>query len=125
MSRVVHFEFSAKDPEKAAGFYKNVFGWETTKWEGPVDYWLIKTGDQETPGIDGAFYKPEISQLSGTVNTIQVDDIDAVVQKVKDNGGKVVQEKMPIPGVGYQAYCSDAEGTVFGLHQVDESAAAS
>jgi len=35
MSRVVHFEFSAKDPEKAAGFFKNVFGWETTKWDGP------------------------------------------------------------------------------------------
>ena len=122
MSRVVHFEFSAKDPEKAAAFFKNIFGWETTKWEGG-DYWLIKTGDPDTPGIDGGFYRPEESQFSGTINTMQVDDIDAVVQKVKDNGGKVVVEKMPIPGVGYQAYCSDGQGTVFGLHQMDPSAA--
>jgi predicted enzyme related to lactoylglutathione lyase len=122
MSRVVHFEFSAKDPEKAAVFYKNVFGWQTTKWEGPVDYWPIETGDPDKPGINGGFYKPEDGQLSGTINTMEVDDIEAVVKKVKDNGGKVVAEKMPIPGVGYQAYCSDGQGTVFGIHQVDESA---
>src|SRR5215469_1323983 len=44
MPRVVHFEIHAQEPERAARFYSEVFGWEITKWGGPVDYWLIKTG---------------------------------------------------------------------------------
>jgi len=28
MNRVVHFEVHAADPERAAGFYRRVFGWD-------------------------------------------------------------------------------------------------
>jgi uncharacterized protein len=38
MSRVVHFEIAADDPELVAGFYKELLGWKIQKWEGPVDY---------------------------------------------------------------------------------------
>jgi predicted enzyme related to lactoylglutathione lyase len=37
-------------------------------------------------------------------------------------GGQVVVPKMPIPGVGYLAYCQDTEGLLFGIHQLDPSA---
>jgi predicted enzyme related to lactoylglutathione lyase len=40
MRRPVHFEIHAEDPERAANFYSQLFGWEITKWDGPVDYWL-------------------------------------------------------------------------------------
>ena len=42
MPRVVHFEIMADDPDRAVKFFKKVFGWRINKWEGPVDYWLIK-----------------------------------------------------------------------------------
>jgi predicted enzyme related to lactoylglutathione lyase len=42
MPRVVHFEISADDPERAIRFYEHVFGGEFTKGEGPMDYWLIQ-----------------------------------------------------------------------------------
>lgn len=38
MPRVVHFESSVKEPGKVVEFYKNVFGWKITKWEGPAEY---------------------------------------------------------------------------------------
>jgi predicted enzyme related to lactoylglutathione lyase len=38
MPRVVHFEIAANDPDKAAAFYQEVFGWKITKWEGPQEY---------------------------------------------------------------------------------------
>jgi hypothetical protein len=47
MPRVVHFELPVDEPERAAHFYRSVFGWQINKWEGPEDYWLIKTGEQE------------------------------------------------------------------------------
>ncbi len=121
MPRVQHFEISANDPEKVAAFYEKVFGWKVTKWEGPVEYWLVETGEADEPGIDGGITRPD-ETLSGTVNTIGVPDIDAYLEKVVQFGGKVVVEKHPIPGVGYNAYCHDVEGAVFGVHQEDPSA---
>ena len=47
MSRVVHFEIPADDPVRAAKFYEDVFGWKIEKWEGPFDYWLVTTGEED------------------------------------------------------------------------------
>ena len=49
----MHFEILARAPDSLVTFYRNVFGWTIEKWEGPVDYWLVRTGD-EVLGIDGA-----------------------------------------------------------------------
>ena len=38
------------------------------------------------------------------------------------NGGKVAVPRMPIPGMGWLAYCIDTEGHVFGMMQPDTSA---
>ena len=121
MPRVQHFEISANDPEKVAAFYEAVFGWKVTKWEGPVEYWLVETGDEEEQGINGGIARPD-ETITGTVNTIGVPDIDAYLEKVAQHGGKVVVDKHPIPGVGYNAYCQDVEDTVFGVHQEDAEA---
>ena len=34
MSRVVHFEIPADNPDRVAEFYKKVLGWNIQKWEG-------------------------------------------------------------------------------------------
>src|SRR5206468_9528940 len=52
MARVVHFEIQAEKPERAIAFYTKLFGWKFPKWEGPMPYWLITTGENE-PGING------------------------------------------------------------------------
>jgi uncharacterized protein len=53
MSGVVHFEFPADGPEQVTEFYKKTLDWKIQKWEGPVDYWLISTGEDSEPGING------------------------------------------------------------------------
>jgi len=53
MPRIIHFEIHADTPERAVKFYQELFGWEFTKWEGPMPYWLIKTGPDGQPGING------------------------------------------------------------------------
>ena len=60
--------------------------------------------------------------FSGTINTIEVADIDASLAKVKANGGVIIREKHAIPGIGYQAYFKDNSGIVVGLHQTDPQA---
>ena len=55
MSRVVHFEIHAGDPERAVGFYTKILGWKFERW-GTEEYWLITTGPDSQPGINGGFY---------------------------------------------------------------------
>jgi predicted enzyme related to lactoylglutathione lyase len=121
MPRVVHFEINADDPERAVKFYQEVFDWKIKKWEGPMDYWLVTTGPDDKPGINGGIMKREDPQAS-TYNTVDVPSVDEFSKKVTENGGEVVVPKMAVPAVGYMAYCTDTEGNVFGIMQEDPTA---
>jgi len=125
MPRVVHFEIVADNPERAMKFYKQVFGWEFSKWEGPQDYWYVKTGEDNQPGINGGL-APKSSHDSkpgGRVaNSIDVPSVDEFTNKISAEGGKILSPKMPIPGIGYLAFCQDTEGISFGIIQRDSNA---
>ncbi len=90
MPKIVHFELNVKDVEKTKKFYESVFGWKIKKWEGPVDYWLIMTGEEGEPGIDGGLGHEE-EGIPSVVNTIDVNDVDEIIKKIKNNGGEVVR----------------------------------
>jgi len=121
MNRFIHFELATDDLEKTAAFYRDVFGWQIQKWEGPIEYWLVTTGDESTLGINGGLMQTG-GEFRGTINTIGVADIDDAIAKVKAHGGEIVLEKDAVPGVGYQAYFKDNSGIVVGLHQEDPNA---
>lgn len=122
MSRVIHFEIPADDPERSIKFYESVFGWTIEKWDGPIEYWLIMTGDENEPGIDGALARREDPE-TGVENTIDVKDLDQTLLEVEANGGKIIRPRMAVPGVGWMAYFKDTEGNTFGLMESDETAA--
>ncbi|RJQ53037.1 MAG: VOC family protein [Actinobacteria bacterium] len=114
MGRVIHFELSAKEPERAVRFYTDVFGWQIRKWEGPQEYYLATTGPEGEPGIDGAIL-PAGEEGPKTVNTIGVEKIEDALSKTRQAGGQVVTEVTEVPGVGRFAYCLDTEGNQFGV----------
>ena len=127
MSRVVHFEIHAERPERAIAFYTRLFGWQFTKWAGPTDYWLIKTGESGTPGIDGGLM-PRHGVIDGTaviayLCTVDVADLDASLATALASGGTLALPKMAILSVGWMVYCKDTEGNIFGMLQADPNAA--
>ncbi len=122
MARVVHFEVPADDPERSIKFYETVFGWTIEKWDGPIEYWLIMTGDEDKPGIDGGLARREDQEI-GVENTIDVKNLDQTLADVKANGGTILRPRMAVPGVGWMAYIKDTEGNTFGLMESDENAA--
>lgn len=92
---------------------------------GPVNYWLISTGPKEDEGIDGAFMlgsERDKNLGKGALNTIEISSVDEYIKKIEASGGKAITPKMPIPGVGYMAYCKDTEGNTFGIMQNDPNA---
>jgi len=119
MPRVIHFEIHIEDPERATRFYEGVFGWEIRKWEGPVDYWTVKTGPEGEKGINGGMVRRQ-GAIDGKaviayVCTVAVDSLDATTKQAEALGGQIVVPKFPIPGVGWLAYCNDPEGNIFGM----------
>jgi predicted enzyme related to lactoylglutathione lyase len=120
MPRVIHFEINVDDPKRAVEFYEKVFGWKINKWEGPAEYWLVSTGDEKQPVINGAIMKR--MDKATTVNTIDVPSVDEYVKKVVKAGGKQVSKKNTIKGIGYFAYCADTEGNIFGVMETNPKA---
>lgn len=122
-STVIHFEIQADDIERASRFYRNVFGWDIMqlmkKEDGGMDYWGVETR-KSGPGINGGMYKrPEKAEDKAYLFdcTISVEDIDAAMAAVKEQGGTITREKDEIPGVGWFASARDTEGNRFGLMQ--------
>jgi len=116
MPRIVHFELPVDDPDRAIKFYQDVFGWTIDKWEGQEDYWLVTTGPDEEPGINGALFRRPNPQTC-TQNSVDVSSVDESVAKVEASGGSVAIPKVEIPGVGFVAYCQDTEGNLFGVFE--------
>ena len=121
MWRVNHFDVSADEPERAMRFYGEVFGWRFEKWNGPFDYWLVTTGDRNEPGIDGGLAKRE-DPNAHVMNFIDVPSVDECATRITSNGGRIIQHKQTIPGVGCILIFQDTEGNVFGIMQQDLSA---
>jgi hypothetical protein len=124
--RPIHFEIHADEPERGIRFYEQAFGWTFQKFEGAMPYWLITTGPDGTPGINGGLMqrmgKVDGQAVIAYVCTMPVEDLDAHVQKVLSLGGTMALPKMPITGMGWLAYCKDTEGNIFGMMQMDPNA---
>ena len=123
MRRVVHFEIYTDAPEAVCPFYEKIFDWKFKKFDGaPFDYWLVTTGDDKDPGINGGLTRPREGQSPGTLNTIAVPSLDETIKIIQEAGGNICVPKMPIPGVGWLAYAQDPVGNVFGIMEPDSNA---
>ena len=130
-NRPTHFEIHASDPERAAKFYTDVFGWTITKWDSPaMEYWVVMTaptGSDAAGGDGGLLRRHGAAPVGGEavnayVVTIQVDNYDATHDKIMTAGGTVALPKMALAGMAWQGYYKDLEGNIFGLHQTDKEA---
>jgi predicted enzyme related to lactoylglutathione lyase len=118
MPRITHFDIPSDNPERTQKFYSEVFGWQFDKWDGPMEYWMIRTGESNQPGINGGMARRMPGQI-GMTNTIEVPSIDEYTSKITSKGGQVHTPKFPIPGVGHFALCADTDGNIFGIIQMD------
>jgi predicted enzyme related to lactoylglutathione lyase len=122
MSKIVHFEIPVDDSERASAFYREVLDWEISGF-GDEPYWLVRAGDDDEPGADGALTaRGDLHQ--GPIVIASVNAIDDALSRVQQAGGQVVQGKLAIPGVGWSAYVRDTEGNTIGVFETDSDAAA-
>ena len=116
-NNLTSFAIHADDVQRCRRFYESVFGWRFEPW-GPPDFYLVHTGDEKNPGVQGLMHKRQEPRGAGGPNcfecTIAVDDIDAITSAVSKHGGRVTMDKAPIPTVGILTKFEDTEGNVLG-----------
>jgi predicted enzyme related to lactoylglutathione lyase len=122
MGKVVHFEIPADDLSRAKKFYGTVFGWRADDVP-EMEYVMIGTTESDENGmpkqpgaINGGMLKRQ-DPVRHPVVTIDVENMDDALAKVKKNGGQIVREKLPVGEMGFAAYFKDSEGNVLGLWQ--------
>lgn len=118
MSGIVHFEIPAQDTSRAKTFWGTLFGYEFQTYDGPIEYHMFQTGENEGGGI-----YPQQQGETGLISYFNVDDIETARGKVQELGG-TAEEKEPVPGMGWYARATDTEGNEFSLWQSDENAPA-
>jgi len=129
MNPVVHFEMPANDRNRMADFYTKVFGWKAQfMGEDMGNYVVVTTGEVDANGrpkdpgyINGGFYLKQDGAAPNPSVVISVENIPEAVKKITANGGKIIGEPMPIPGVGLWVSFTDTEGNRVSILQPDMS----
>ena len=116
-----YFDFTVNDVEAAKAFFEGLFGWRFEEFPMPYKYYRIQAGAPDEPGIDGGIGAVADTEVSDgrplTQVTIPVPDLDAFLARVRQSGGTIVEDKMPIPGIGWYATCAEPGGLKFGMIQ--------
>ena len=116
-NNLASFAIHADDVDRCRRFYEAVFDWHFEPW-GPPDFYLVHTGNEQEPGVQGLMHKRQEPRGSGGPNcfecTIAVNDLDAVTEAVEKHGGRIIMKRAPIPTVGILTKFEDTEGNVLG-----------
>jgi predicted enzyme related to lactoylglutathione lyase len=112
-----HIEIPSASVDAAKKFYGGMFGWKFTDVP-EMKYTLYNSGDGE---IGGGFFNPPEGTPRMITNYIIVTDLEDSAKKVPDLGGRVVSERMEVPGMGWFRIVSDPEGNSIGLWQAAQA----
>lgn len=113
------FEIPANDLERAKKFYNSLFGYEFYSMQ--LDNFKMEMFPMDEGAVSGALvYSPgnyETGAQGPLLYLNAMPDIQAIVDKVEQAGGKVLLPKTEISKeYGYMALILDTEGNKIGLH---------
>jgi predicted enzyme related to lactoylglutathione lyase len=106
---VVHFEIGCRDRVKTEQFFGELFGWHIQQ-NGPAS--TIDTASRG--GIPGHITSLGHEPQHYTIFYVEVDDVQACLDKVASLGGKTLVPPVKIP-TGTFAWFSDLDGNTIGL----------
>lgn len=124
-NKLTHFAIHIDDIDRAKKFYDGVFDWGFNSF-GPSDFLQIKADKSENGEPIGALqsrkYSPVPEKVIGMECTIGVENIDDIIERVNNNGGRMLLPKTVIPNVGWIAKFLDTEGNLICAMQYNQSA---
>ena len=107
---VVHFEIGGRESEKTQRFFTELFDWKTEVAGAAA---MISTRSDE--GIQGHITALGHEPFNYVTIYVQVDDLQAYLDKAESLGGKAIIPPTDVPGMGAFAWFSDIDGNTIGL----------
>ena len=121
-----YFDMTVRDVAQTRAFFENVLRWRFEKMDMPYEYYRIQAGPEGEQGIDGGVGSVKDAALSEgkpmTQVTIPVANLDNILERVVASGGSILEQRVPIPGIGWYATCAEPGGLKFGLIEADPAA---
>ena len=111
MARLNYVELPVGDTRASAAFYDEAFGWTMTAF-GP-SYASTMTGDTDV-GLQGDAREATAAPLP----VIAVDDLEAVLERVKGAGAEIARPTFSFPG-GRRFHFRDPSGNELAVMQAD------
>ena len=108
-------ELMTTDPKAAAEFYKNLFGWTIEPMNMGMPYNVLKIGEAAMGGIMGMPPGAPVGMPPMWASYVTVADVDSLVKKVVELGGKVYMPPTDIPQVGRFAVIVDPTGATLNV----------
>jgi predicted enzyme related to lactoylglutathione lyase len=109
--KVTHFEIIGKDSKKLQDFYASLFGWRVDA-NNPMNYGMVDPADA---GVGGGIGADEQAGAGYVTVYVEVDDLQAALDKATSLGGATLMPPMDIPGGPQIAKFADPEGHMIGL----------
>jgi predicted enzyme related to lactoylglutathione lyase len=111
-------ELMTTDAPAAMQFYREIFGWQAGEAldMGPIGTYHMFTRAQGP--IGGMMNKPpEMAQVPSNWGIyFRVPDINAAIERITANGGKILNGPMQVPGGDWVVNAMDPQGAAFSLH---------
>lgn len=112
---VVHWEIQSKNATNTQKFLADLFGWHIDA-NNPMKYGIVDTHDK---GINGGIAEAQGPQQ--VVFYVEVDNLQAYLDKAESLGGKTLMPITEIPGMVTLAMFSDTEGNTIGLVKSEDA----
>jgi uncharacterized protein len=112
---VIYWELASRDASKTVEFLRKVFGWDfeydarTTIHEQPAEL---------TPVHGGGVFTLRRARLPFLTIYIKVDDLDAKVKSIEENGGFIVDPPLELPGGSRICLFNEPSGVTLAMIQV-------
>ena len=118
------FELYTPNPEGAWSFYQTLFGWEKTSAMDMGEMGTYQMFGRGGGVPRGGIMKPPPGAPAAWMPYAMVADAKASAALAQNNGGKIVNGPMEVPGGDWIAQGMDPQGAMFSVHSLNPSAKA-
>lgn len=115
-AHVGHFELPISNPERAAEFFREAFGWtaETVPWEGPT-YVKLRSDSAPAGALQGGLLADAAFAHPLPVLHLTEGNLEDCLTRVEAAGGTITEPPRAIDGFGRFARFRDPEGHHWGV----------
>ena len=110
---VVFWELASHDADKSAQFLKDVFDWDIS-YDADANFYDVPAFDAPVPG---GIFTLRRARLPFLTIYIRVDDIEAMVTRVEEHGGYIVDPPIVIDSGAKICLFSEPSGVILAMYE--------